>query len=181
MCIRDSRKGKPVQPEGNTVIEVDDEVFFLADRRNILTVMSELRKVDARPARRLLIAGGGNIGRNLARSLESRYSVKVLERSRERARGIAEDLLNSIVLVGDCADEDLLREENIDQTDVYCAMTNDDEANILSAMRGVSLVSLVGPVLSARNSWVPPILSIGRIATARITMPMPPRNCSSWR
>src|SRR5690606_13728795 len=57
-----------------------------------------------------------------------------VERSRERARDIAEDLLNSIVLVGDCADEDLLREENIDQTDVYCAMTNEDEANILSAM-----------------------------------------------
>src|SRR5688500_20384881 len=76
--------------------------------------MSELRRLDARPTRRLLIAGGGNIGRNLARNLENRYSVKVLERSRERARGIAEDLLNSIVLVGDCADEDLLREENIE-------------------------------------------------------------------
>ena len=123
-----------MKPEANTVIQVEDEVFFLADRRDILTVMSELRKLVVQPVRRILIAGGGNIGRNLARNLESRYSVKVLERSRERARGIAEDLLNSIVLVGDCADEDLLREENIDQTDVYCAMTNDDEANILSAM-----------------------------------------------
>jgi trk system potassium uptake protein TrkA len=58
----------------------------------------------------------------------------VLERSRDRAKVLAEDLQNSIVLIGDCADEDLLREENIDQTDVYCALTNDDEANILSAM-----------------------------------------------
>jgi trk system potassium uptake protein TrkA len=97
-------------------------------------VMSELRRLDSRPTRRVLIAGGGNIGRKLARSLEKRYQVKVLERSRDRARAIAEELLNSIVLVGDCADEDLLREENIDQTDVYCALTNDDEANILSAM-----------------------------------------------
>ena len=113
------RHGKAVKPEANTVIQVEDEVFFLADRRDILTVMSELRKLVVQPVRRILIAGGGNIGRNLARNLESRYSVKVLERSRERARGIAEDLL---------------REENIDQTDVYCAMTNDDEANILSAM-----------------------------------------------
>ena len=128
------RRGRPVRPDATTVIEVDDEVFFLADRRNILTVMSELRRVERRPTRRVLIAGGGNIGRNLAKRLESRYSVKVMERSRERARGIAEDLLNSIVLVGDCADEDLLREENIDQTDIYCALTNDDEANILSAM-----------------------------------------------
>ena len=116
------------------MIQDDDEVFFLADARNITTVMSELRRLDSRPTRRLLIAGGGNIGRKLARSLENRYQVKVLERSRDRARGIAEELLNSIVLVGDCADEDLLREENIDQTDVYMALTNDDEANILSAM-----------------------------------------------
>jgi len=60
--------------------------------------------------------------------------VKVLERSRERTKQLSEDLQNSIVLSGDAADEDLLREENIGQTDVYCAMTNDDEANILSAM-----------------------------------------------
>jgi trk system potassium uptake protein TrkA len=127
------RAGKPITPEGHTVIEVDDEVFFLADRRDIRTVMSELRRLD-KPVRRVFIAGGGNIGRSLAKTLESTFSVKILERSRERAKGIAEDLRNSIVLVGDCADEDLLREENIDQTDVYCALTNDDEANILSSM-----------------------------------------------
>jgi trk system potassium uptake protein len=127
------RAGLPIIPQGNTVIENGDEVFFLADRRDIRTVMNELRRAE-KPARRVFIAGGGNIGRNLAKALEGRFSVKVLERSRDRAKRIAEDLLNSIVLVGDCADEDLLREENIDQTDVYCAMTNDDEANILSAM-----------------------------------------------
>lgn len=127
------RAGKPILPQGHTVIEVDDEVFFLADRRDIRTVMSELRRLD-KPVRRVFIAGGGNIGRSLAKALEAQFSVKILERSRDRAKRIAEDLRNSIVLVGDCADEDLLREENIDQTDVYCALTNDDEANILSAM-----------------------------------------------
>jgi trk system potassium uptake protein len=127
------RRGRAVMPEGTTVIEADDEVFFLADRRDIRTVMSELRKLD-KPARRIFLAGGGNIGRTLAKTLERTYSVKILERSRERSKTLAEDLQNSIVLIGDCADEDLLREENIDQTDVYCALTNDDEANILSAM-----------------------------------------------
>ncbi|MBB5207477.1 Trk system potassium transporter TrkA [Chiayiivirga flava] len=127
------RAGAPILPQGNTVIEVDDEVFFLADRRNIRTVMAELRRQE-KPVKRIFIAGGGNIGRSLAKTLEAQFSVKILERSRERAKSIAEDLTNSIVLVGDCADEDLLREENIDQTDVYCALTNDDEANILSAM-----------------------------------------------
>src|SRR4249919_1152488 len=135
------RAGKPVKPEGHTVIQADDEVFFLADARNITTVMRELRRLDSRPTRRLLIAGGGNIGRKLARNLENRYQVKVLEKYRDRARAIAEELLNSIVLVGDCADEDLLREENIDQTDVYMALTNDDEANILSAMLASGLAA----------------------------------------
>ena len=127
------RGGAPIIPHGNSVIEAGDEVFFLANRRDIRTVMNELRRAE-RPMKRVFIAGGGNIGRNLARALEGQFSVKVLERSRERAKFIAEDLLKSIVLVGDCADEALLREENIDQTDVYCALTNDDEANILSAM-----------------------------------------------
>lgn len=127
------RDGRPIRPEGHTMIEANDEVFFLADRRDIRTVMGDFRKVE-KAARRVFIAGGGNIGRSLAKALERTYNVKVLERSRERAKRIAEDLQNSIVLVGDCADEDLLREENIDQTDIYCALTNDDEANILSAM-----------------------------------------------
>lgn len=127
------RAGVPILPQGHTIIDVDDEVFFLADRRDIRTVMAELRRQE-KPVKRIFIAGGGNIGRSLARVLEAQFSVKILERSRDRAKSIAEDLTNSIVLVGDCADEDLLREENIDQTDVYCALTNDDEANILSAM-----------------------------------------------
>ena len=127
------RNGRPIMPEGTTVIEAEDEVFFLADRKNIRTVMLELRRAD-KAARRVFIAGGGNIGRSLARMLENSHNVKILERSRERTKDLAEELQNSIVLIGDCADEDLLREENIDQTDVYCALTNDDEANILSAM-----------------------------------------------
>ncbi|MEZ5544003.1 MAG: Trk system potassium transporter TrkA [Lysobacteraceae bacterium] len=127
------RRGAPIIPEASTHIEADDEVFFLAERRDIRAVMAALRGAD-KTARRVLISGGGNIGRSLAMALENQFSVKVLERSRDRAKIIAEDLQNSIVLIGDCADEDLLREENIDQTDVYCALTNDDEANILSAM-----------------------------------------------
>ena len=127
------RHGRPIIPEAATQIQADDEVFFLADRRHIRTVMDALRTKD-KPVRRILIAGGGNIGVSLARALEEQFSVKILERTRERARAIAETLQDAIVLVGDCTDEDLLREENIDQTDVYCALTNDDEANILSAM-----------------------------------------------
>ncbi|HPA02263.1 MAG TPA: Trk system potassium transporter TrkA [Chiayiivirga sp.] len=127
------RAGQPIIPEPETRIAADDEVFFLADRGDIRTIMDTLRP-RTKPVRRVFIAGGGNIGVSLAGALEEQFGVKLLERSKDRAKAIAEDLQNTIVLVGDCTDEDLLREENIDQTDVYCALTNDDEANILSAM-----------------------------------------------
>ena len=127
------RKGAAIQPEGHTVIEPDDEVFFVAASANIPAVMAELRKAE-KPFRRLIFAGGGNIGRRLASSLENDYRVKIIERDEQQARSVSEDLHHTIVLQGDAADEDLLLEESIEDTDVFCAVTNDDEANILSAM-----------------------------------------------
>ncbi len=127
------RKGRAIAPRGNTVLEADDEVFFLAATQNIPAVMKELRR-EENPFRRLIFAGGGNIGRRLAAAMEERYRVKIIEHNPERARRVAEHLRHTIVLQGDAADENLLREENIEDTDVFCAVTNDDEANILSAM-----------------------------------------------
>jgi len=127
------RHGRPIVPEGDTVIEADDEVFFIAASEHIHAVMGELRKLD-KPVRRVILAGGGNIGRRLAKGLESNYNVKIIEHSMDGARALSEVLDNTIVLQGDAADEDLLREENIDTTDVFCAVTNDDQINILSAM-----------------------------------------------
>jgi trk system potassium uptake protein TrkA len=127
------RRGKPIIPEGSTVIEADDEVFFIAARKHIRLVMSELRKLD-KSTKRIVIAGGGNIGRGLAKALESDYQVKLIDHNSGRSRQIAEELTKTIVLLGDAADGELLLEENIENTDVFCAVTNDDEANILSAM-----------------------------------------------
>ncbi|MDH4110698.1 MAG: Trk system potassium transporter TrkA [Gammaproteobacteria bacterium] len=127
------RDGKAVQPEGSTVIEEGDEVFFLAARKDIRVFMSEMRKLED-PVRRVVIAGGGNIGVRLANALEQTNQVKIIERDQNRARVISEQLNKAIVLVGDAADEELLLEENIDNVDVFCAVTNAEEANILSAM-----------------------------------------------
>lgn len=127
------RDGKSIAPEGDTVIQEDDEVFYIAARKDIRVVMSEMRKLEA-PVRRVVIAGGGNIGFNLARALERTNQVKIIERNRSRAKWISEHLDNAIVLNGDAADQELLVEENIDHVDVFCAVTNAEEANILSAM-----------------------------------------------
>jgi trk system potassium uptake protein TrkA len=127
------RQGRPIMPEGNTLIEADDEVFFIAARKDARAIVSELRKLD-RMVKRLIIAGGGHIGARLAQGLEDRFQVKVIEHNPATARSLSEQLSRAIVLQGDAADENLLRQENIENMDVFCAVTNDDEANILSAM-----------------------------------------------
>lgn len=95
--------------------------------------MSELRRLD-RPYKRIMIAGGGNIGARLAGTIEDDFQVKIIERFEDRAHYLANKLKKSIVLHGSASDKDLLLEENIEDSDVFCALTNDDEANIMASM-----------------------------------------------
>lgn len=127
------RDGRSIEPTGETVIEENDEVFFLAAREQIRRVMNELRR-ESKPVKRVVIAGGGNIGFRLARTIEKEHQVKLIERDARRARRVSEQLEHAIVLNADAADEELLIEENIDDADVFAALTNSEEANILSAM-----------------------------------------------
>jgi len=127
------RNGKAILPEADTVIKADDEVFFIAASKDIRAVMAELRQLE-KPYKRIMLAGGGNIGIRLARALENDYQIKIIEANSKRADYLSEELSSSIVLLGDVANEELLLEEEIDNVDLFCALTNDDEANILSAM-----------------------------------------------
>ena len=147
------RQGKAMLPDGETVIQEDDEVFFIADRKDIRVFMSEMRRLEE-PVRRVLIAGGGNIGLRLALALEQTNQVKIIERDPRRARVISEQLNRAIVLVGDAADEELLLEENVDNVDVFCALTNSEEANILSSMLAKRLGAHKVMALINRASYV---------------------------
>lgn len=127
------RRDRVIVPEGKTVIEDGDEVFFVAATENIRAVMKEMRHPD-QSVRRVLIAGGGNIGGRLAAALEDDYEVKLIEHNKQRAEVLAQRLKNTLVLVGDATDEELLMQENVDEMDVFCALTNDDEDNIMSCL-----------------------------------------------
>ena len=127
------RKGKAIIPDGNTTIEADDEIFFIGAPKHIRTLLKTIRNTE-KAAKRIIIAGGGNIGIRLAEALETRYRVKLIELDNARAKTASEKLKHTIVLQGDTANEELLIEENIEETDVFCSLTNADEANIISAM-----------------------------------------------
>lgn len=127
------RRNRPIMPKGDTVIEADDEVFFIAARAHIRAVMSEMRRLED-DYRKVVIAGGGHIGERLAEAIESRYQVKIIEMNPARCRHLSESLESTIVLQGSASDRDLLLEENINDADIFLALTNDDEANIMSSL-----------------------------------------------
>ena len=127
------RKDGPLIPEGNTVIEDGDEIFFIAATDNIRSVLKEMRRMD-KPTRRVMIVGGGNIGRRLARALEQDYEVKLIEYNKKACQKLAGELTRTLVLNGDGTDERLLHEEHVGDVDVFCSLTNDDENNIMSAL-----------------------------------------------
>jgi len=132
------RRDHPVPPTGATVIEAGDEVFVLAAEENIRRVMIELRRM-SNPVKRVIIAGGGNIGLRVAQRLEGRCTVKVIECDNARAQLIANQVGHGLVLLGDVTDEELLQQEAIDETDLFLAVTNDDEDNIMAASLAKSM------------------------------------------
>lgn len=126
------RRGQPLTPDGDTIIENDDEVFLLAATEIIRPALRELRRMQ-KPVQRLMLAGGGNIGQRVAARLQKRYEVKIVEQSPVRAEHLASVLSDTLVLAGDATDEELLEQENIAEMDMFLSLTNDDEDNIMSA------------------------------------------------
>lgn len=147
------RRGKPIRPLGSTVIEADDEVFFIADTKHIRAVMSELQKLES-SYKRIMIAGGGLIGAGLAKRLENKHNVKLIEFNAERAKELSTMLDKTIVFHGDASDASLLSEENVEQVDAFIAVTNDDEANIMSAMLAKRMGAAKAMVLIQRSAYV---------------------------
>jgi len=158
------RRNHPIVPDGETVIEVDDEVFCLAASRDIRKVMRELRRMD-RPVRRIMIAGGGNIGQRLARALERDYSVRVIEHIKRRCETLAARVHEALVLNGDATDEELLVQEGIGDMDLFVAVTNNDENNIMSSLLAKRLGARRVVALINRRSYVD-LLQSGEIDIA---------------
>ena len=158
------RRDGAVMPDGDTVIEDGDEVFCLAASDNIRQVMKELRRMD-QPVKRVMIAGGGNIGMRLARALENAYSVRVIEHNKRRCEGLAAKLDRTLVLNGDATDEELLVQENITQMDLFVAVTNDDENNIMSCLLAKKMGARRVVALINRRSYVD-LLQSGQIDIA---------------
>lgn len=158
------RGDTPVLPDGDTVVQTGDEVFCLAATKDIRRVMHELRRMD-QPVRRVMIAGGGNIGLRLARALERDYAVKVIEFDKRRCETLSTRLDRALVLQGDVTDETLLEAENVAEMDLFVAVTNDDENNIMSCLLAKRMGARRVVSLINRRSYVD-LLHAGEIDIA---------------
>ena len=128
------RGHRAISPDGDTRIAAGDEVFFVAATRHIREVTRELRREENR-VKRIMIAGGGNIGMRVARGVSGSMTPKIIEGNRARCAVLAQQLNGqALVLHGDSTDEELLAQENVGGMDLFLALTNDDENNIMSAL-----------------------------------------------
>jgi len=158
------RGDRPIVPKGDTVVEAGDEVFCLAATQHIRQVMRELRRMD-KPVRRVMIAGGGNIGLRLAQALEHNYTVKIIEFHKRRCEVLSGRLDSALVLHGDVTDESLLESENVEEMDIFVAVTNDDENNIMSCLLAKRMGARRVVALINRRSYVD-LLQAGQIDIA---------------
>lgn len=166
------RKNRPIFPEGNTIIEAEDEIFFIAASEDIRVVMSELRSMD-KPVKRVMIGGGGKIGRRLAEAIEKDYQVRIIERDGKICELLAQELHNALVLHGDITDEELLESENVAEMDIFCALTNDDENNIMASLLAKRLGARKVIALINRGVYVDLVQSSGidiAISPAQVTI-----------
>ncbi len=120
--------------DGTTRIEAGDEVFVLAATGHMRTVLAALHERD-RPVKRVMIAGGGKVGLRLAREIAGDYHLKIIETHAQRCQYLVTQLPSDVlVLNGDSTDEELMEDENVDEMDLFVALTSDDEDNIMACL-----------------------------------------------
>lgn len=127
------RKGRPFIPSGDTVIKENDEIYFISSESNIGSIVEEFRDHEEQYSR-IMIVGGGKVGFSLAKDLEQAYNVKLIDSNSDRCIKLSKELEKTIVLNGSATDETLLKSENIANIDIFCALTDDDETNVMSSL-----------------------------------------------
>jgi len=155
------RNDKLIVPSGNSVIEAGDYIFAVIDAARVRDLLLFFGK-DTEPPRRIIIIGGGNTGLMLAEEIEKRgFSVKLIEKRHDKCEFLAARLEKTIVLHGDGTSQELLKEEHIEDTDFFIAVTNDEEANILGALLAKQLGARKVVSLIRRIDYIPLVARVG--------------------
>ena len=120
-------------PRGDDRLQPDD-IIYMPVRKWEIGDSLKFIGASPRPAKKVMIAGGGRVGYHIAASMDSRADIKIIERDPDRCRFLSDALVRSVVLRGDGSDETLLMEENVGDMDVFVAVSNSEELNIMSSL-----------------------------------------------
>ncbi len=127
------RQDRTIIPSGDDVIHNQDIIYVPVKKEDVYDMLLHL-KMDTASARRVMIVGGGRVGGFIASYLESRMDIKIIEQNEERCKFLSRNLKRALVLHGDGVDQNLLFEENIGDMDVFVAVSNNDELNIMASL-----------------------------------------------
>ncbi len=155
------RQEKLIEPTGSTKILSGDYVFAVAASGQLRELLRVYGK-DSEPLKKIFVMGGGNTGFMLADALKARgLSTKVIEKRHARCEDLACMLEKVTVLHGDGTNQELLMEENIQETDCFIAVTDDEEANILGALLAKRLGAKKSIALINRVEYMPLVSTVG--------------------
>lgn len=127
------RGSRTIIPNGSTVLQVNDHVYFIAQPNGIDLVLDLTGKKDIE-INNMMILGGGKAGYHTARKLSQDYKVKLIERNKDKCFNLADNLPDTLVINGDGRNVELLEEEGLADMDAFVALTGDSETNIISCL-----------------------------------------------
>jgi trk system potassium uptake protein TrkA len=128
-----ARNGKTIIPRGNDTFQLNDLVYVVTNKSGIRDVLkySGKKKIEIK---NIMILGGSRIGKRVAKSLENRFNIKLIEIDKNKSAQLADHLSNSLIINGDGTNIDLLNQEGLSNMDTFIAVTGNSETNILSCL-----------------------------------------------
>ena len=154
------REGKTIIPSGNDTIKEND-IIYLPIKKWELSDTAKMLEVSTKPAKRVMLLGGGKIGYYIASTMEHMADIKIIEKDLDRCKYLTKYLGRSLVLQGDGADQKLLLEENIGDMDVFVAVSNNEELNIMASLLAKKLGVRKAIAIVSRTDYIPIAHSLG--------------------
>lgn len=154
------RGDKIIIPSGRDVIKSDDIIYIPVKKWEVTDTIA-LLEVSTKPAKKIMLLGGGRIGYHIASTMELKADIKIIEKDGERCKYLSKNLRKTLVLHGDGADRQLLIEENISDMDVFVAVSNNDELNIMASLLAKKLGVKKTIVIVNKTEYIPLAYSLG--------------------
>jgi trk system potassium uptake protein TrkA len=160
------RGGETIIPHGDTVFHAGDMAYIIG-RANQVETINRVAGKQAVNIKRVMIAGGGRIGRYAASTLQDRLKITLIEENRQRAEALSVELADTLVINGDATNIELLKEEGLQDADAFIGVTNSSETNVLTCLhakrlgvkRTIALVDNTGFITISQDIGIDTIIN----------------------